>query len=175
MANEETIFLTKEQEREILHRRAMELSRAEVEEAREKISIANFLIDGEHYGLDLKKIREILEIKKITKVPGAADYVLGVINLRGNVLAIIDLGRYFGLGKSSIITDDSRIIVVESNKIEAGLLVDSVNDIIQIEPEEIQPPLITLNRIKSEYIYGEVSFNDKLIAMLNLENILKEQ
>lgn len=174
MANEETVFLTKDQEKEILRRRAMKLSWVETDEVIEKISIASFLIDGEHYGLDLKKIREILEIKKITKVPGTAEYVLGVINLRGIILAIIDLERYFGLGKTSI-TDASRIIVVESNKVEAGLLVDSVGDIIQVETEKIQPPLITINRIKSEYIYGEVSLKDKLIAILNLENILKEQ
>ncbi len=172
MTNEEVGFLTKEQEKEILHRRAVELSGFKDEAVKDRTPIARFLISGEWYGLDVRKIREVLEIKKISWVPGTPNYVLGVVNLRGEILSIIDLGRYFGLDGSSR-TVDSRIIVVEANRVEAGLLVDFVSDIIQVEPEEIQPPLVTLNRIKSEYIHGEISFEDKLIAMLNLENILK--
>jgi purine-binding chemotaxis protein CheW len=172
MTNEEVGFLTKEQEKEILHRRAVELSGLKDEAVKNKTPIARFLISGEWYGLDVRKIREVLEVKKVSWVPGTPDYVLGVVNLRGEILSIIDLGKYFGLDGSSH-TIDSRIIVVEANRVEAGLLVDFVSDIIRVEPEEIQPPLVTLNRIKSEYICGEISFEDKLIAMLNLENILK--
>lgn len=172
MSNEEVGFLTKEQEKEILHKRAVELSGLKDEAVKDKIPMVRFLISGEWYGLDVRKIKEILETKKVSRVPGTPDYVLGIVNLRGEILSIIDLGKYFGLDGSSC-TVDSRIIVVEANKVEAGLLVDFVSDIIQVEQEEIQPPLATLNRIKSEYIYGEVSFEDKLIAMLSLENILK--
>ncbi|MFH1416165.1 MAG: chemotaxis protein CheW [Elusimicrobiota bacterium] len=137
------------------------------EETRE---ILSFLIGDEIYAIDILNVYEIVVPGKIFNAPTTPPYVIGVINLKGEVLPVIDLKQFLGISET-LMGIDSRIIVV-GERSKLGLLVESTIDIIYVPVREIQPALATIEKIKADYFDGEILFDDKLISLLNLEKII---
>ena len=156
----------------ILHERAITLSK-EIEEVEkeENLQLIDFFLAGEWYGLDLKWVQEIVSSSELIRIPQTPNFVAGVMNLRGDIVWIIDIKRLLGLSSGSS-EEEGQVIMVKSEGILAGLLVDRVEEIIALPLKAIEPPLTITEKKKAEYIEGEVQLNDKLLVMLNLKNIM---
>lgn len=143
-------------------------AQAEVEEV--VVQFTTFRLGREIYGLTLSDLREILAMMPITAVPGTPGFFLGVINLRGTVFPVLDPRTLLGLEVTPP-THQSRVIIAEWEGVPFGLLVDVVLGIDQVGPDEIEPPLSTLNRQDAEYVKGGVRGDEGLIALLNVEQL----
>jgi purine-binding chemotaxis protein CheW len=134
-----------------------------------------FILSGKVYGLAILNIKEIIEYGDITEVPMTPDFISGVISLRGSVLPVIDLGRRFS-GFSAEITKRTSIIVVEIKnddlRIEVGITVDIVNEVIDLYRRDIEPAPMIGNQIETGFISGMAKLNEKFIILLDIENIL---
>ncbi|MBA7542576.1 hypothetical protein ES705_34899 [subsurface metagenome] len=161
----------KNNEKEILHQRAVDLRKKKIEDNVEKRRLVTFSIGDEWYGVDINRVKEISHLLDIFYIPSAPHHVIGTINMRGEIIPIIDLRKFFELQEIPP-TPNTRIVVFRQNQINLGLIVDSISDIVELPARLIEPPLATLERIKSEYLEGEAIWDNKLLVLLNLENIV---
>ena len=134
------------------------------------IQIVTFRIGEEYFGMPVGDVREIIRNTELFDVPGSGPDVRGVINLRGDVIPIIDLRKKFGLPEE-MYADNTRVIVVEVEGKLMGIVVDSVSHVIRIDESQIdKPPL--LSGMSREYIMGVVKLDKRLIVLLNIDRIL---
>ena len=108
---------------------------------------------------------------QITKVPGAPDFVLGVINLRGRIISVVDLGRQLGMAPSEI-TSASRILVIHFDGVSVGFLVDAATSVIKVPGDAIDPPPDMIGEIKADYLEGVAKLEGRLAILLNLRKVL---
>jgi purine-binding chemotaxis protein CheW len=133
-----------------------------------------FALGQEEYGVEVEKVKTIERMQTLTRVPDAPEFIKGVINLRGVVTAVIDLRGRFGLLESEY-TDSSRIIIVSVGDIEVGLIVDSANDVIDIDSDLIDDPPEIVGGIKAKYLHGIAKVGDnRLLILLNLQEVLNK-
>lgn len=141
----------------------------------EEMKVIVFALGQEEYGIEVDKVRTIERIQPITRVPKAPAFIKGVINLRGVVIPVIDLRGRFGL-EETVTTDNSRIIIVAANELEVGFIVDSANDVIDIDTESIDTPPEVVGGIKAKYLHGIAKIGEKrLLVMLNLSEVLNRK
>jgi len=145
--------------------------RAEVG-APDEIQVVTFKLGEEEYAVDILSVQEINKLLNITRVPKAQSYIEGVINLRGNVIPILNLYKRFGLGTQGH-TDDARIIVLQHNDIRAGVIVDQVSEVSRLKTSEIEEASKIYSSINSELIQGVGKMNGRLVILLNLHNLLQ--
>lgn len=132
-----------------------------------------FQLEKEVYGVNVMQVQEVLRYTEIAPVPGAPDYVLGIINLRGNVVTIIDTRMRFGLSPAEI-TDNTRIIIIEVDKQVVGILVDRVSEVVDLYQHEIDPaPNVGIDA-NSKFIKGVCYRNDCLMILIDLEKLLTD-
>ncbi len=139
----------------------------------QQIQLVTFQLSGEKYGIDILKVHEIKRLKEIgiTHVPRAPEFVEGVINLRGAVIPIIDLGKRFVLENKKA-DKETRIIVVKQEDKYIGLTVDRVNGVLTVEEEVIDEPPREISQINSFFISGIARYNERLVIVLDIGNIL---
>lgn len=125
------------------------------------------------YGVPITQVQEINRLTSPTKLPQVPDFVEGIINLRGNVIPIIDLKKRFNLATTEY-TDDTRIIVVEIETQTVGIIVDEVAEVLRLPVASIEPPPALVGGITSEYLTGVGKLDDRLIIMLDMTRILTE-
>jgi len=148
------------------------------ETAVEKKQYLTFKVGKEIYGLRLNQAKEIIKPPKITTVPNTEDYILGVINLRGQVVPVINLKNKLGLTEDTTVDinqdKSKKIVVININGMLIGVYVDGVNEVINISVEDIEG--VTENRtgIREEFIKGVSTYGDYLIIVLDLDNLLFE-
>jgi purine-binding chemotaxis protein CheW len=131
-------------------------------------------LDEEVYGINVMHVQEVLRITEIAPVPGAHDYVLGIINLRGNVVTVIDTRKRFGL--SSKKQDDlSRIIVVEVGNNVFGMLVDSVAEVVYLKQSDIEPSPTVNNDDGAYYIQGVSSRDENLLILVDITKFITKE
>jgi purine-binding chemotaxis protein CheW len=132
-----------------------------------------FRLEDEAYGVNVMHVQEVLRITEIAPVPGAPEYVLGIINLRGSVVTVIDTRLRFGLpvGKTD---DDSRIVVIESEQQVVGILVDSVAEVVDLRASQIDAAPNIGNEESSRYIQGVATLDDTLLIVVDLNKLLTE-
>ncbi|MDR2819661.1 MAG: chemotaxis protein CheW [Desulfovibrio sp.] len=135
------------------------------------LQLVTFSIGEEEFGVNILKVQEIIRTMEITKVPRAPDFVEGVINLRGKVIPIIDLRRRFGLTPKAH-DKNTRIIVIEINNIIVGFVVDAVSEVLRIPASTVEPPPPVVAGVESDYISGVGKLQDRLLIMLDLDNLL---
>lgn len=135
--------------------------------------IVSFRLANEEYGVDIMRVQEIILPGQITKMPEVPDYVCGLINLRGHVIPIVDLRKRFGLPAAEN-NEHTRIIVVNVATKTIGIVVDAVNEVLRINLEQVEPPPSSIAGIDNAYIRGLVKFNEKLLILLNIENLLSQ-
>ncbi len=138
------------------------------------LQYVTFRLDDETYGIDVMQIQEVLRYTEIAPVPGAPDYVLGIINLRGNVVTVIDTRRRFGLADSEV-TDATRIVVMESANQVMGILVDSVAEVVYLKASEIETAPNVGNEESAKFIQGVCNKNGELIILVEFEKMLSDQ
>lgn len=133
-----------------------------------------FTLDGEQYALSVLKVREVLEYTRITKIPRTAAFMKGVINLRGQGVPVIDLRNKFGLQEIEN-TKDTSIIVMEietsEDAVVLGALADSVQEVIELEPAQIESAPRFGTRLAAEFIAGMGKKDDAFIIILNIDKI----
>ncbi len=130
-----------------------------------------FDLGSESYGVDIGAVREIIRMQEITAIPQTSDFVEGMINLRGMVIPVVDLSRRFGL-PSRERTDESRTVVVDISGHSIGMVVDAVREVLRISVDAIEPPSAAITTDGSSYLLGIVKVDDRLIILLDLEQVL---
>ncbi|WP_353892074.1 chemotaxis protein CheW [Proteinivorax hydrogeniformans] len=133
-----------------------------------------FQLGEESYGIDILNVQGIERMLEITRVPKTSDFVEGVCNLRGSIVPVIDLRKRFGLDEKEK-TDNTRIIVVSIEEVEVGLIVDAANDVISIDSDSIEPAPSVIGSIDNRFINGVGKLENKLIILLDLQEILKKE
>lgn len=140
----------------------------------EDIKVIVFKLGDEEYGIEVDKVQTIERMIPITRVPKTYTFVKGVINLRGVVIPIIDLRGRFSLPTVEY-TENTRIIIVAVNEMEVGFIVDSANDVIDLNTDKIENPPEVVGGIKAKYLQGVAKINDeRLLIMLNLSEVLNK-
>lgn len=130
-----------------------------------------FSLGDETYGIMVMQVQEVLKIPDIAPVPGAADYVVGIINLRGNVVTVVDTRHRFGLPPKEL-DDASRIVVIEVGNQILGILVDSVAEVVELKSSMIESAPNVGNDESSKYIQGVTSQDGRLLILVDLEKFL---
>jgi purine-binding chemotaxis protein CheW len=133
-----------------------------------------FQIKEKEYAIPVEQVRSIEKIQHITRVPGTASHIKGVINLRGVVTPIVDLRIRFGLDQFDYL-DHTRIIMSVLDDLEVGLIVDAANDVIDISKDAIEPPPEIVSGTESDYINGVVKLGKRLLILLDLEKVLNQE
>ncbi|MBS3968543.1 MAG: chemotaxis protein CheW [Clostridia bacterium] len=141
---------------------------------REEEQLVVFNLSSETYGVDISAVREIIRMQVITEVPRTPDFVEGVINLRGKVIPVIDLHKRFDLPLVEE-TSNTRIMVVEVENVTVGMIVDSVSEVLRISKDSIDPPPPVISGVDSAYLRGVGKLEDKLIILLDLNQVLHEK
>lgn len=148
--------LTDEDRRRILRERAKMLARREEQKSStlgESIYVFEYILAGETFSFDTKFVREVLSAKKVATVPCTPPFVSGVLNVRGEIITVLDTKMLFGL-QSQGIAPQSKIIVVSNGLAQMGFLVDGVIGIAEVAKQDLQPPLSTISPQQARYIAG---------------------
>jgi len=132
-----------------------------------------FKLAGETYGVNVMQVQEVLRYTEIAPVPGAPEYVMGIINLRGNVVTVIDARYRFGLSGGEI-TENTRIVILEADKHVVGILVDSVAEVVYLRQSEIETAPNVGNDESARFIQGVCHKNDELLILIELDKLLTE-
>lgn len=140
----------------------------------EVLQWVTFQLEEETYGINVMQVREVLRYTEIAPVPGAPDYVLGIINLRGNVVTVIDTRSRFGLVEGEI-TDNTRIIVIESEHQVIGILVDSVAEVVYLRSSEIDTTPSVGTDESAKFIQGVSNRDGKLLILVDLNKLLTDE
>lgn len=135
----------------------------------------SFMLGGQAYGLEILNIKELIEYGEVTPIPMTPDFISGVINLRGSVVPVIDLKLRFS-GEATQIAKRTSIIILEITnenlRIEVGVMVDMVNEVLDIRASDIEPSPTMGNHIPTNFIHGMAKVEDKLLILLDIENVL---
>ena len=140
----------------------------------EVLQWVTFQLEEETYGINVMQVREVLRYTEIAPVPGAPDYVLGIINLRGNVVTVIDTRSRFGLMEGEI-PDNTRIIVIESEHQVIGILVDSVAEVVYLRSSEIDTTPSVGTDESAKFIQGVSNRDGKLLILVDLNKLLTDE
>ncbi len=139
----------------------------------ERIQLVIFRLRDEEFGVDIGSVKEIIEVGIISSIPEAPSFIQGVTNLRGQVIAVIDLAKQFGLTPQENLPKTAKIVVTEVNGQKVGMLVDEVPEIVKISKENIEPtPELIQSEIQKNYIQGVGKLEQRLIIFLDLEKVL---
>ncbi len=160
-------------EKRILHDRAHELAREPkaAMEAGATLDVVVFDLDGERYGIELLSVREVCALKELTPVPCTPAFVLGIINLRGEIHTVIDLKKFFDLPESGL-TELNKILILDSGDMRLGILADAIQGVRTVPLADMEPSLPTLTGIRADFLRGVT--NERLIV-LDAAKILSDE
>lgn len=133
-----------------------------------------YKVDNETYGINVMQVQEVLRYTEIAPVPGAPDYVLGIINLRGSVVTVLDTRLRFGLAQAES-TDNTRIIIIETEHHRVGLLVDSVAEVVDLRQSEIETAPNVGNEDSAKFIQGVANRGGELLILVDINKLLNDQ
>jgi purine-binding chemotaxis protein CheW len=139
----------------------------------EVLQWVTFKLDSETYGINVMQVQEVLRYSEIAPVPGAPTYVLGIINLRGNVVTVIDTRQRFGLQPADI-SDNTRIVIIEAEKQVIGILVDSVAEVVYLKNSEIDDAPNVGNDDSARFIQGVSNREGELLILVDLNQLLSD-
>jgi purine-binding chemotaxis protein CheW len=133
-----------------------------------------FRLENESYGINVMQVQEVLRYTEIAPVPGAPPYVLGIINLRGNVVTVIDTRSRFALPNAET-TDQTRIVIIEAESQVVGILVDAVAEVVYLRQSEIETTPNVGNDESAKFIQGVCHKNDELLILVDLEKLMSDE
>lgn len=138
----------------------------------EDMKVIVFQLENEEYGIPVQQVRSIEKVQHITRVPGTAPFIKGVINLRGVITPILDLRIRLGLAELGV-NESTRIIIVSNEDMDVGFIVDAANDVLDLGEDTIEPAPDVVGSVQAEYIKGVAKLEKRLIVMIDLEEVLK--
>ena len=130
-----------------------------------------FELGTENFGIDIASVEGINKMLEITKIPKAPDYMLGITNLRGSVLPVIDLQKRFGMNAETQ-TNETRIVVANMDGVKIGMVVSAVSEVLTIDDSVIEPPPPMVSNVNSEFIIGVAKIDKRLVILLDLSKVL---
>lgn len=136
-----------------------------------ELQLVIFDLAQETFGVDISVVESIIKMQEITKVPRSPEFVEGVTNLRGKVLPVMDLRKRLGMA-AEVSTKDSRIVVIDLHDTYIGMIVDSVNEVLRINAEAVEPPPPMVASIDTEFMRGIAKLDGRLVILLDLEKVL---
>ena len=139
----------------------------------EHIQVVGFMLKGELFGVDILNVEEIIKPVDFTYVPNTKSFVMGVVNLRGKIIPIVDLRLKFGLVQKPI-GSETRIIVAYMEDNTVGFIVDKIERVYYIEKKSIEPTPPNIPQTIEKYVKGVGKMDNKIMTLLNIENLLKE-
>ncbi len=137
------------------------------------LQYVTFKLANETYGINVMQVKEVLRYSEIAPVPGSPGYVLGIINLRGSVVTVIDTSQRFALPTADI-TDNTRIVIIEAEGHEIGILVEAVAEVVYLQQSEIETAPNVGNDESSKFIQGVCNRNNELLILVDLNKLLGE-
>ena len=151
------------------------MKQTEIQETGQELQLVGFELSDEQFGVEILCVREIIRVVSITRVPRAPGFVEGIINLRGEVIPVIDLRKRLNL-ESRKFDNSTRLIVVELNDQQIGFIVDSVSQVLRVPADAIEEPPEMVTGIDSEFILGVTRIDDgeRLLLILDLKRILSQ-
>lgn len=138
------------------------------------VELATFYVGEALCGMDILKVQEINKLMEMTSVPQAPDYVMGILNLRGQIVTIIDLGKKLGL-ESTELTESSRNIIVNSKGEYVGLLVTRISDVVDADWDKVEAPPANIGGVQGRYFKGVFKTDSRLVGILDVEKVLLEE
>jgi purine-binding chemotaxis protein CheW len=142
-------------------------------EGKKEAQIVVFRLGKEEFGVEINAVREISRMLEITHLPHAPAFIEGLVNLRGEIIALVDLSKRFEMSRTSRDEKMSRIIIFETKQETMGLIVDEVPEVLRVSSEKIEPPPeIIQSKIKKDYLKGIAKLGERLIVLLDLSQIL---
>ena len=141
----------------------------------ELIQLVSFMLADEEYGVEVLKVREIIRMPTITKMPNVPQHVEGIINLRGKVIPIISMRRRFNLMESEY-SSQTRIIIMDVAGSLTGFIVDAVSEVIRIHSSEIQPPpsMVLSGGVSQEFITGVFNHAERLLIIMDIDRMFSD-
>lgn len=130
-----------------------------------------FHLANEEYAIPVEQVSSIERVISITRIPQTTSFIKGVINLRGVITPVLDLRVRFNM-EAKEFTDSTRIIIVNIDEHEVGLIVDEANDVIDLPKSKIEPPPEVIGTVDADYIHGVARVTDRLLILLNLKQVL---
>jgi len=173
VAIERGLTPTLEEQKKILKARAKALAQEPKgkEVAQENIEVVEFLLAYEKYGIETSYVREVYPLKELTPLPCTPPFVLGIINVRGQILSVIDIKKFFDLPEKGL-TNLNKAIILHNDNMELGILADVILGVRSIPHDEIQPSLPTLTGIREEYLKGVARGR---LVVLDAEKLLSDK
>ncbi|MEE8413126.1 MAG: chemotaxis protein CheW [Dehalococcoidales bacterium] len=144
---------------------------AEKTDTANEMQLVVFDLASEYYGVDIGDVREIIRMQTVTRVPGAPPYVEGIINLRGQVIPVVDLRKRLQLAVGEQ-TNESRIVWLTINDQDVGVIVDGVTEVLRIPVSSIEPPSSMVSSVDADYLRGIAKLDTRLIILLDLGKVL---
>ena len=137
----------------------------------ELIQLVSFMLDNEEYGVEVLKVREIIRMPSITRMPNTPYYAEGIINLRGTVVPIVSMRKHFNLSET-VCDSRTRIMVMEAPGGLTGLIVDGVSEVIRVPDSDIQPaPSITTGNVGQDCVAGVINHADRLLIVMDIDRM----
>jgi purine-binding chemotaxis protein CheW len=146
---------------------------AQIEPCAQTVLLATFFVRDALCALDASGVQEVIRVESVTQVRHAPDEVTGVMNLRGKIVTLLDLGMILGFGKS-VITRESRVFIVEDRSEFLGILVDSVSEVIEVESANGDALPVNIPPAQARFFRGICRANGRVIALLNPREVLNE-
>ena len=146
--------------------------------ADEPMQYLTFRLDGEAFATGITRIREVLEYTHVTKVPRMPDYMLGVINLRGNVVPVVDLRKQFDMTIAEVTVDTCIIIIevnVDGNATVLGALADSVQEVIELKAEQLEPAPSLGTRVDNRFIRAMGKLDERFVIVLDMDRVFSAE
>ena len=143
-------------------------------EKRSTVELATFYVGEALCGMDILNVQEINKLMDMTKVPQAPPYVTGILNLRGQIVTVIDLGKKLGLTCQDL-NDSARNIIVNSESEYIGLLVSSISDVVEAQWDKVEDPPANIGGLQGTFFKGVFKTQDRLIGILDVNKVLSEE
>lgn len=140
--------------------------------AESQVELLGFMLSDEEYALDILEVKEIVRLQPITSVPRSPAWLKGIVTLRGVIVPIFDLRSRLGLAQIEH-GADTRIVVVYRGEEFAGLIVDSITQVMRLPVESVEPPPQTIGVVEAEFLRGVVRYRDRLVILLNLAKVVE--
>lgn len=144
-----------------------------VEEARaaEELQLVVFSLGREEFAVEVTQVREIMRMEEITRMPKSPHFVEGIINLRGQIIAVIDLAKRLNI-EAQERSGDTRIIVVEAGDVKVGMIVDSVSEVLRVDADALEPSPTLATDVSAAFLTGVIKHDNRLIILLDLTKVL---
>jgi purine-binding chemotaxis protein CheW len=138
------------------------------------MQLVGFKTGGEFFGVPIGKVKEIVKVPEITSIPDTPDFLHGIMNLRGRLVPVMDLGRRLAVGSEGK-NKSRRVLVLELDGSLVGLLVDSASEILKVREDQIEPTPGLISAFGAEYVTGVGKLKDKLIVLLDISRLLSAE